>query len=112
MVSGLSASLFVPCLVMKIMFGVGVCLFADRIRSVLDLACGDACPDAGLKLLIGGNDSSCGYDRTVRNDGVVHDYGTHSDDDIVADHASMHIGSVTYGYIIAYDAFRLLVSLA
>ena len=91
------------------MFGGGVCLFADSIRSVLDLACGDACPDARFEFLIGRNDGTGCYDSTVRNDSVVHDYGTHSDDDIVADDASVYIGSVTYGHIIADDAFRLLI---
>ncbi len=77
--------------------------------SVLYLFGGNAGVDSRLKFLIRGNNSTCGYDGPVGDDGVVHDYGTHADDDIVAYDAAMHIRTMPYGHVITYDALRNII---
>ena len=99
----------VPCLVMQIVLGVGVCLCPYCFRSVLDLQRRDSRPDAWLKNLVGRYDSPCRYDGPVRHHRVVHHDGPHADDHVISDHAPVHIGPMPYRNIISDYAFRLLI---
>ena len=91
------------------MLGVCVGFCMNGFRAILDLAGRDAGPYARLKLLVGRDYGPGRDDCPVRNDGMVHDNGTHSYDDIVADHAAMHIGPMPDRNVVPDDAFRLLI---
>ena len=101
--------LFVPFLIHQVMVGIRMGFFAYGFASFLDPSGRDSCPYARLKALICRYYGSCGDDRSVRHDRVVHDDRSHADNYIIAYYASMHNRTVAYRNIISDDAFRLLV---